>query len=105
MNDDYIFRIDDNAEKMYFVHSGYIEILCKNGVSPMVYFGKGAYFGEIGVLITGKRSVSVRSKSNSVVYYINKPDLLKLLEMFPDQRKFLTEVAKQRLQTTPYEAR
>jgi len=42
----------------------------------MVYFGKGAYFGEIGVLLTGKRSVSVRSKSNSVIYYIKKDDLL-----------------------------
>lgn len=94
MNDDYIFRIDDYAEKMYFVHSGYIEILCKNGLSPMVYFGKGSYFGEIGILLTGKRSVSVRAKSNSVIYYINKPDLQKLLEMFPDQKKFLIEVAK-----------
>jgi CRP-like cAMP-binding protein len=60
----------------------------------MIYFGKGSYFGEIGVLLTGKRSVSVRSKSNSVIYYINKADLLKLLEMFPDQKNFLVEVAK-----------
>ena len=94
MNDDYIFKMDDMADKMYFVHSGYIEILCKNGTSPMVYFGKGSYFGEVGILLTGKRSVSVRSKSNAVIYYINKEDLLQLLQKFPDQKNFLTEVAK-----------
>lgn len=93
MNDDYIVRIDDVADKMFFIHSGYIEILCRNNVSPMVYFGKGAYFGEIGVLVTGHRSVSVRSKSNSVIYFITKDDLAGLLEKFPDQKEFLTKVA------------
>jgi len=79
MNDDYIVRINEDADKMYFIHSGYIEILCKNNVSPLVYFGKGGYFGEIGVLITGKRTVTVRSKSDAVIYYIEKPDLLQIL--------------------------
>lgn len=84
MNDDYVVKIDEPADKMYFIHSGYVEVLCKNGVDPLVFFGKGDYFGEIGVLVTGTRTVSVKSKSNAVVYYIMKDDLILLLKSFPD---------------------
>jgi len=88
---------------MYFVHSGYVEILCRNGTDPLVYFSKGSYFGEIGVFITGKRTVSARSKSNSVLYYIEKEELFKLLVEFPEQKNELLEVAQTRLQTLPYD--
>lgn len=84
MNDDFIVRINEPADKMYFIHSGYVEVLCKNGNDPLVYFGKGDYFGEIGLLLTGTRSVSVKSKSNAVVYYIMKDDLHLLLKSFPE---------------------
>lgn len=84
INDDLIVRIDEIADKMYFIHSGYIEVLCKNNITPLIYLSKGSYFGEIGVLITGKRSVSVKSKSDSVIYYIEKENLLEILEKFPD---------------------
>ena len=30
MNNDYIVKIDEPADSMFFIHSGYIEILCKN---------------------------------------------------------------------------
>ena len=84
MNDDYIVRINDVADKMFFVESGYVEVLCKNNYTPLIYFGKGAYFGEIGCLLTGVRSVSVRAKSNAVIYFIHANELIELLDKFPD---------------------
>lgn len=101
MNSDYIVRAEDKAKKMYFVHSGYIEVLSQDGKTPLVYLSKGAYFGEIGVLVTGKRTVSVRSHSNSVIYYIDKVELMKILDEYPRESKFLNAVAQQRLETTP----
>lgn len=64
---------------MYFIESGYIEVLCKNESQTLIYYGKGSYFGEVGVLLTKKRTLSVRSKSDSIVYYITKQDLLNIL--------------------------
>ena len=71
MTDDYIVRIYEIADKMYFIQEGYVEIICADNVTPIAYFGTGSYFGEIGVLITGKRTVSVKTKSNTVLYYID----------------------------------
>jgi CRP-like cAMP-binding protein len=99
MHDDFIVRLGDQADKLFFIHSGYIEILDKNGIDPVMYCSKGAYFGEVGVMITGVRTLSVRSKSNSVMYYITKDDLLSLLDQWPKELEFLKSVARQRLDT------
>jgi CRP-like cAMP-binding protein len=72
------------ADKLYFIQSGYVQIMSKNDKIPLVYQSKGAYFGEIGVLLTGKRSASVRSLTNSVVYYISADDLNEVLTKAPE---------------------
>jgi len=70
MNDDYIVKIGDEADKFYFIHSGYVEVLCKNSINTLIYLSKGGYFGEVGIFITGKRSVSVRAQTNCILYSI-----------------------------------
>lgn len=69
---------------MYFIKTGFIEILSDTNKS-IIYMSKGAYFGEIGVLLTGKRTVNVKSQTNSVVFYVLKADLLEILRKFPEQ--------------------
>jgi CRP-like cAMP-binding protein len=56
-----VVKADEPADRMFFVHSGYFEVVSIYEKSPLAFFSKGAYFGEIGVLITGTRTVSVRS--------------------------------------------
>jgi CRP-like cAMP-binding protein len=77
---------------MYFIQTGYIEILSDTNKS-IIYMSKGVYFGEIGVLLTGKRTVNVKSQTNSVVFYVLKADLLEILRKFPEQHQFLLAVA------------
>ncbi len=93
MHDDFIVKQGDHADKLFFIHSGYIEVLDKNEIDPVMFCSKGGYFGEVGVLITGQRTLSVRSKSNSVIYYITKEDLLSLLDKWPKELEFLKSVA------------
>ena len=53
-------RIDEVANKMYFINSGVVEIMATDNHTILAYQGSGCYFGEIGVFLTGKRSCSVR---------------------------------------------
>lgn len=46
---------------MYFIKSGVCEVLATDGKTVIAYLLEGAYFGEIGLLIRNKRSVSVRA--------------------------------------------
>ena len=69
---------------MYFIQNGSLEVIASDNVTTIALIGEGTYFGEIGVLITGKRSASVRSISNSMIYSINEKDLLNILRDFPE---------------------
>ena len=57
---EYVVRIDEVANKMYFINSGVVEILATDNSTILAYQGAGCYFGEIGVFLTGKRSCFVR---------------------------------------------
>lgn len=96
-------RIDEVATQIYFINSGLVEVLATDNYTPLAYQGSGCYFGEIGVLITGKRSCSVKIKKSAILSTISKHELLKMLENFPMQAKFLRAVGRQRLQTTHVE--
>jgi CRP-like cAMP-binding protein len=61
---------------------------------------EGSYFGEIGVLLTHKRTVSVKSCSVSILFTVDRDELLQVLNEFPLHMKYLCAVAKQRMKTT-----
>ena len=46
---------------MYFIKSGVCEVLATDEMTQIAFLLEGDYFGEIGLLILEKRSVSVRA--------------------------------------------
>jgi hypothetical protein len=95
MEGDYVVKIGEFADEMYFIKSGEVEVLLEDG-TRVAYMKEGAYFGEIGLLMTGKRTVSIRATAFSVFQIIRKKNFDQLMEAFPDQLKFLKRVARQR---------
>jgi CRP-like cAMP-binding protein len=61
---------------------------------------EGSYFGEIGVLITHKRSCSIKASTYTSLLTVDKDDFLSILEKYPLIMKYLKAVAKQRLETS-----
>jgi len=59
----------------------------------MSYLSKGSFFGEVGCLITGTRTLSVRSFSDAVTYSIEKAKLLFLMDKYPDYSSYLRDIA------------
>lgn len=53
----------------------------------------GSYFGEIGILLQEKRSLSVRARTTVEVYALSKLNAISVLRNFPDHKKFLLNVA------------
>ena len=96
----FVVEKDGVARDMYFISKGFVEVLATDNKTVLAYMGEGSYFGEIGVLLTGKRTVSVRTKTACIFYTVSGDDLTKILESFPEQLKFLRALARQRLETT-----
>ena len=101
LSGDYIVRRGEMADSMYFIKKGFVRALCADDEKiVLAYMGEGCYFGEIGVLITGKRSASVVAHTNCVLYYLTKESLMAILEPFGYHKVFLESVGHQRMRTT-----
>jgi CRP-like cAMP-binding protein len=91
---EFVVRIDEVADAMYFLHSGIMEVVASDNSTTIAYMGMGCYFGEIGVLITGKRSCSVKVRQTAILFSVEKDDMLSILQSFPKQAKFLRAVGR-----------
>ena len=88
------------AEEMYFLKKGQVEIIASDGKTRIAVLKEGSYFGEIGLLLGVKRTVYVKALHMCVLLAIEKNDLEYVLESYPEMRRFLKKVSKQRMKTT-----
>lgn len=100
MPNDFIVKVGEFADEMFFIKSGEVEVLATDNSTRIAILKQGAYFGEIGMLLTGVRSVSVRAIKICILETVNLSDFQKLMAKFPEQERFLKRVAKQRIKTT-----
>jgi CRP-like cAMP-binding protein len=68
---------------MYFIKSGIVKVLSSDNRTIIAYMSEGTYFGEIGILLTSKRTCSIQATTNSIFFTISKEDLVAILEQFP----------------------
>ena len=64
---------------MYFIKSGLIQVLATDNKTVIAFMSEGTYFGEIGVLLTQKRTCSIQARSVCVFFTIEKDDLMAVL--------------------------
>ena len=96
MAGDFVIYRGEIATIMYFIKKGFVEIIASDERTIVAYLGEGSYFGEIGVLLTGKRTVSVKSKTPCIFFIIEKDEFVQTLEKYPALAKYLKAVGRQR---------
>jgi len=97
MAGDYITKVGEFAEEMYFIKEGEVEVLATDNKTRIAILREGAYFGEIGLLLTGKRTVTLRALTFCVFEVIHKDDFDQLMTNYPEQKEFLYKLASQRV--------
>ena len=96
MEGDFVVRLGEYAKEMFFIREGEVEVLSSDNESQLAILREGSYFGEVGLLLTQKRSVSVRALTLCLFEVIHQDDLNRVLEEFPQQKEVLLKVAHQR---------
>ena len=97
---DIICRADEKADEFYIIRKGKIGVFTSDGLSIMAILEDGAFFGEIGLLISKTRTMTIKCLSETEFLTISKERFLNLFDSFPDEKNYLMRVAKQRLLTT-----
>ena len=81
VDDQYIFKIGDQATHLFFLQQGEVELLNEAnqvfGVIP-----QGQSFGEAAILKGGIRGASIRAKGDVVCKMIQNDDATELLSSF-----------------------
>jgi CRP-like cAMP-binding protein len=96
-----VFKQGDTGYGLYFVFSGSVKILANYSSSEIdqgelvIKLEKKQYFGEMGLLEEyNRRTVTAVAAENTVLLGIFKPDLERMLELYPVLgAKFLRETA------------
>jgi CRP-like cAMP-binding protein len=93
---EYVFYKDSAAKSLFFINEGVCEVLASDERTLIRFMSKGTYFGEIGCLVTGKRTCSVVARTTTLLYSIKKAQLLAVLEDYPEQMSKMRNVANRR---------
>lgn len=101
MANEVIFKQGDSGYGFYFIYSGSVNIFANHNPQSedmgefVIKLEKRQYFGEMGLLEEfNRRSATVVAAENTILLGIFKPDLDRMLELFPVLgAKFLRETA------------
>ena len=69
---DVIYSVNDASHSVYLVHSGSVQIESKQGMILGV-LNEGELFGEVGLITSEMRTVTVRAKTDCIVIKISEP--------------------------------
>ena len=94
---DYIITEGDDAKAMYWLVRGAAAITSKDGESSYMDLKPGAYFGEIGILMSIPRTATIVARTKCLLVILKKEDLQKELPNFPEVERAIRDEASERL--------
>jgi len=101
-----VVRVGETANEFFMIQKGFsfwhfnfattyigsVEVIATDNQTILAILEEGAYFGEIGLLITGCRSVTVRARTNCIFQVLEKEKFFLIMKMFPEQKELLLKV-------------
>ncbi len=99
---DLIFQEGERSDAAYLIVSGTVEVVRGQGKSAsmaLAVLGKGAYFGEMGVIDDHPRSATAVAKEPVVCMSIDKDEFMNMLLNRPEESIELLKVLFDRLRT------
>jgi len=101
---DVLFRQGAQGDRLYVVKSGVLEVVAVPGeggeAGPVAYLGSGEVIGELALLTGSPRTATVRSPEHAVVFAIERPVFLDLMDVLPAFSRNLCVVLARRLERT-----
>lgn len=83
---DIVVRCGDLGDQMYFVVKGKLDVLSPQG-AVIGKISENQYFGEIALLISTPRLVSIRATTYCLLAMISRDKFLPILESHPEQKQ------------------
>ncbi|HUN69120.1 MAG TPA: cyclic nucleotide-gated ion channel [Burkholderiales bacterium] len=92
-----LIRKGDQADSMYFIVSGEVEVDQENG-APRGQLRAGDFFGEIALIADRERTATITALAPCKLLVLHKDDFVSFMDAHPDLRDAVREAAKRRLE-------
>ena len=92
----FIFREGDEADRMYFIVRGEVEVLTGLEQRKAATLGPGDFFGEITLFTEGARTASIRAVTFTEVYWLSKTAFDRVAARYPSEIKPIETKARAR---------
>ena len=94
---DYILTEGEDAKAMYWLVRGAVAVTSRDGESTYAELKPGAFFGEIGILMSIPRTATIVARTKCLLVVLKKEDLTKELPIFPEVERAIRDEASERL--------
>jgi voltage-gated potassium channel len=91
-----LVRKGDEADSMYFIVSGEVEVDTESGVRPH-RLGAGEFFGEVALIASRTRTATVTAATGSKLLVLHKRDLHGFMEAHPELSELVRTTALRRI--------
>lgn len=83
-----IFRVDDPADALYFIHKGSIEIISRDNQS-LAHLHEGAFFGEMALLTGRPRNATAIATTYCDLFLLHREVFNRVLKSYPTFEKHI----------------
>lgn len=98
MPGDYVVRVGEMGDAMYFISRGAVEVLVGPDEEVVNTLEEGDFFGELSLISGEPRSASVRAVGYCDVYSLSRKAFERALKAHPRAADRITRIAKARLE-------
>lgn len=93
--DEKIVKINDEADCMFFILAGSVVVI---GETDVIHaeMGAGTSFGEVGIMLSTKRTASIQAKEDCKLFKLSKASLMSVISQYPETENKLKELAQER---------
>jgi voltage-gated potassium channel len=91
-----LVRKGDDADSMYFIVSGEVEVDVETGAKPH-RLGAGEFFGEVALIASRTRTATVTAATGCKLLVLHKRDLHGFMEAHPEFADLIRETARRRI--------
>lgn len=90
-----IFKVGDPGDSLYFIQSGAVRILTKEG-SVVAELSDGSFFGEMALLSDRRRSATAVASQYCDLYSLSKGSFERVIHSYPEFHEHVQKVMKER---------
>ena len=92
-----IIREGDRGDSMYFIDSGTVEVISRDGSAVYASLKEGDFFGEMALVLDQPRNATVRARGYCDLYVLFKRDFDHVLADYPSFQAHVKKITAERL--------